>query len=64
MTVYYESKEACRLACLAQLYDEWGGWYMLRCLRQGRWVDVSMLSRLEAVWHRPGKDEALELRGI
>lgn len=50
--------------CAAQLYDEWGGYYVLRKLYNGAWWDVRQLDRSEAMTYRPGPDEALELRWI
>ena len=45
-----------------KLYDEWSGYYVLRKLFMGAWIDVRQLSRDEALTYRIAPDEALELR--
>lgn len=45
----------------AQLYDEWGGYYVLQRLTDGRYQDVRPLTRDEAETIRLRGDEALML---
>lgn len=53
---------ANRAALIVQLYDEWHGFYMLRRLFMGAWIDVRPLDRAEALTYRCKSDEALELK--
>jgi hypothetical protein len=46
-------------ALVRQLYDEWGGHYVLRRLLMGAWCDVRPLSRSEALTIALRPDEAL-----
>lgn len=48
-----------RALLVAQLYDEWGGYYILQRLEAGAFVDVRPLSRDEALTYRTANDEAL-----
>lgn len=43
----------------AQLYDEWHGYYILRKLINGQWVDVRRVERAEAETLLPAVDEGL-----
>lgn len=54
--------ERNRLALIAQLYDEWSGWYVVQRIEAGVYVDVRPLSRDEAVAYRLASDEALSAR--
>lgn len=48
-----------RARLAAQLYDEWGGYYVLQRLTDGRYQDVRQLTRDEAETIRLRHDEAL-----
>lgn len=52
---------ANRIACVAQLYDDWRGYYILQRIVGGAYVDVRQLSRDEAMTYRTKKDETLRL---
>ncbi len=56
-----ETSAELRRRCALQLYDEWGGHYVLQQLICGVWCDVRPLSRDEAMTFRMKDDEALEL---
>lgn len=62
----YEEKRkayaaANRIACIAQLYDEWGGHYIVQRIDGGVYVDVRKLSRDEALTYRTASGEVLRL---
>lgn len=48
-----------RASLVAQLYDEWGGYYILQRLTDGRYQDVRTLTRAEAETIRLREDESL-----
>lgn len=52
---------ANRISCVAQLYDQWLGCYILQRIEGGVYVDVRQLSRDEAMTYRTLKDEVLRL---
>lgn len=53
--------DAMRSALALQLYDEWGGHYILQRLDGGAYVDVRQLGRDEAMTYRTQQGEVLEL---
>lgn len=57
-----DTAAAYRSALAAQLYDEWGGYYILQRLTDGRYQDVRQLTREEAETIRLRVDEALEIK--
>lgn len=56
-----DTADSIRARLAAQLYDEWGGYYILRRLVDGRYQDVRPLNREEAETIRLHGDEALRL---
>lgn len=54
--------ERNRLALIAQLYDEWHGFYILQRLEVSVYVDVRPLTREEAVECRLAHGQALSVR--
>ncbi len=52
---------ANRAALIAQLYDDWRGHYIMRCIVDGAWIEVRPLDRAEALTYRLAADEALEI---
>lgn len=56
-----QDAERNRLALIEQLYDRWGGYYVLCRLLDGQWHDVRPLSKSEAIVYRLRGDEAVEI---
>lgn len=54
--------ERNRLSLIAQLYDEWHGWYVVQHLFMGQYVDVRPLTRDEATAYKCKAGEALSVR--
>lgn len=54
-----QDAERNRLALIDQLYDHWGGYYILRRLIDGHWCDVRALDKDQAIAQRLAGDEAL-----
>lgn len=52
---------ANRTALVAQLYDRWGGCYVVQRLDGGAYMDVRPLSRDEAMTYRTRSGEVLRL---
>lgn len=52
---------ANRIACIAQLYDEWHGRYIVQRIVDGVYVDVRQLSRDDAMTYRTAGDEVLKI---
>lgn len=52
---------ANRISCIAQLYDDWRGHYIVQRIDGGVYVDVRPLDRDEAMTYRTRVDEVLRL---
>lgn len=58
------TKESLRLALIKWLYDERRGWYLVKRLVDGRYQDLKVLGRVDALeWVNPNpKEYVLELK--
>ncbi len=56
-----QDAERNRLALIDQLYDQWGGHYLLQRLIDGQWHNLRALNKRQAIAHHLRDDEALEI---